>query len=125
MPYCEDDLLPISALQHLQFCPRRCALIHIEGMWTENAMTAEGRLLHERAHTVSGTLRVPMEDGTRSVPDTLVRIARGLRLCSRELGLFGVADIVEFHRLADVAPSPPAWSDANAIISANWACWVS
>ncbi len=83
--YAEDDLLPISALQHLEFCIRRCALIHVEGAWTENAWTAEGRALHQRVHeapseTVGG-----------------VRVARGLRLCSRELGLFGVADVVEFH----------------------------
>lgn len=82
--YSEDDLLPISALQHLEYCPRRCALVHVEGAWTENVQTAEGRSLHQRVHeapseTVGG-----------------VRIARGLRLCSRELGLFGVADVVEF-----------------------------
>jgi CRISPR-associated exonuclease Cas4 len=85
MPYTEDDLLPISALQHLEFCPRRCALIHIEGAWTENVQTAEGRALHEKVHecpseTIQG-----------------VRVARGLRLCSRELGLFGIADVVEFQ----------------------------
>ena len=87
--YDEDDLLPISALQHLEFCPRRCALIHIEGAWAENVQTAEGRALHERVHeapseTVAG-----------------VRVARGLRLCSRDLGLFGVADVVEFHPAED------------------------
>ena len=48
--FTEDDLLPISALQHLEYCPRRCALIHVEGLWAENAETAEGRLLHQRAH---------------------------------------------------------------------------
>ena len=92
--YSEDDLLPISALQHLQYCRRRCALVHIEGMWTENAMTAEGRVLHERAHQPGAG----NSDG--------VRTARGLRLCSRELGLFGVADIVEFYRVE--MPSRPA-----------------
>lgn len=83
--YSEDDLLPISALQHLEYCVRRCALIHTEGVWTENVQTAEGRALHERVH------KAPSEnvDG--------VRVARGLRLCSRELGLFGIADVVEFH----------------------------
>lgn len=30
--YAEDDLLPLSALQHLLFCPRQCALIHVEGI---------------------------------------------------------------------------------------------
>jgi len=40
--YTEDDLLPISALQHLIFCERQCALIHIEQAWAENLYTAEG-----------------------------------------------------------------------------------
>jgi CRISPR-associated exonuclease Cas4 len=98
--YTEDDLLPISALQHLEFCPRRCALIHIEGMWMENAQTAEGRVLHQRVH---GTAVDNVEG---------VRTARGLRLCSRELGLFGVADVVEFQRLPDDAPAGPPASSA-------------
>lgn len=40
----EDHLLPISALQHLLFCPRQCILIHIERLWEENLLTAEGRI---------------------------------------------------------------------------------
>jgi CRISPR-associated exonuclease Cas4 len=95
----EDELLPISALQHLEFCPRRCALIHLEGIWAENAQTAEGRALHERVHQSPGE----NVDG--------VRVARGLRLCSRELGLFGVADVVEFHLLHSekgTGTSPPS-----------------
>ncbi|MBN1588974.1 MAG: CRISPR-associated protein Cas4 [Pirellulales bacterium] len=83
--YTEDDLLPISALQHLRFCRRRCALIHLEGLWTENRFTAEGNLLHRRVHEESDST----DDG--------VRISRGLRLASLRLGLFGVADVVEFH----------------------------
>lgn len=81
----EDDLLPISGLQHLAFCRRQCALIHIESVWEENRLTAEGRLIHERAHDAETELR----DG--------VLIARGLRLVNRRLGLIGVADVVEFH----------------------------
>ncbi|HRJ59635.1 MAG TPA: Dna2/Cas4 domain-containing protein [Azospirillaceae bacterium] len=48
----EDDnlLVPLSALQHHLYCPRQCALIHLEGLWSENRFTAEGRILHERAH---------------------------------------------------------------------------
>lgn len=83
--YTEDELLPISALQHLLFCRRQCALIHIEGLWTENYLTAQGRSLHEKTHN----------DQTENRPG--VRIVRGLRLCSRRLGLVGQADVVEFH----------------------------
>jgi len=84
--YAENDLLPISALQHLLFCPRQCALIHIEGLWRENYFTAQGRTLHEKAHSVR----------TETRPGLC--IVRGLRLSSRSLGLSGQADVVEFHQ---------------------------
>lgn len=79
------DLLPISALQHLLYCERQCALIHIERLWEENYFTAEGRVMHERAH----------QGPSESRPE--VRIARGLRLVSHRLGLQGQADVVEFY----------------------------
>jgi len=82
--FAEDDLLPISALQHLLFCERQCALIHIEGLWVENRLTVEGRHLHEKAH------EGPSE--TRSG----ARITRGMALRSLRLGLIGKADVVEF-----------------------------
>lgn len=47
-----DSSLPLSALQHWLFCPRQCALIHVERVWAENQFTAEGRVLHERADEV-------------------------------------------------------------------------
>jgi CRISPR-associated exonuclease Cas4 len=92
--YPEDELIPISALQHLVFCPRQCALIHIEQVWTENVFTAEGRGLHEKVHETEAESR----DG--------VRIVRGLRLRSLELGLVGQADVVEFHTDAGGAAVP-------------------
>jgi len=84
--YSEDDLLPISGLQHLLYCERQCALIHVEGQWAENRFTAEGDLAHERVHGGGG----------RSEPG--LRSAFALRLRSLSLGLSGVADVVEFHR---------------------------
>ena len=83
--YAEDDLLPLSGLQHLVFCERQWALIHIEQVWAENRLTAQGRVLHERTH----------EAGSESRPG--LRVARGLRLRSLRLGLTGQADVVEFH----------------------------
>jgi CRISPR-associated exonuclease Cas4 len=85
VPYAEDELLPISALQHLVFCERQCALIHVERLWVENRFTAEGAVLHRKAH--------------EGKPETLdgERIARGLPLRSLELGLSGVADIVLYR----------------------------
>jgi len=81
----DDDALPISGLQHLAFCPRQWALIHLEQVWVENMRTAEGRLLHERAD-------LPGESRRSSV-----RTVRGMSLRSQRLGLTGRADIVEFR----------------------------
>lgn len=83
--YTEDDLAMISALQHLLFCPRQCALIHIEQQWTENRLTAEGRILHDRVHT----------SGIESRGK--VRTEFNVPIQSLHLGLSGRADIVEFH----------------------------
>lgn len=82
--YDEDDLLPLSALQHLAFCERQCALIHVEGAWAENRLTALGRQLHQRTHDG------PVERRAG------VLIARGLPIRSLRLGLSGKADVVEF-----------------------------
>ena len=84
--YDEDDLVMISALQHFLFCQRQCALIHIEQVWAENRLTAEGRILHERVHS-----------GGRESRRTL-RIEYDVPIRSLRLGLIGRADIVEFHR---------------------------
>lgn len=81
----EWGLVPISALQHMLYCPRQCALIHIERQWAENDFTAEGRLLHKRADS----------GGIERRSD--VRIERGVRLRSFRLGVTGVADVVEIH----------------------------
>jgi len=87
--YAEDDLLPLSGLQHLMFCERQWGLIHLEQTWEENRLTAEGRVLHDRAHSAGSESRVS------------IRTARGLRLHSLRLGLVGQADVVEFHRVAE------------------------
>lgn len=81
----EDALVPVSALQHYLFCPRQCALIHVERIWTEDGATAEGRILHERV------------DGGRADRRAGVRTVRGLVLRSFTHGLAGKADAVEFH----------------------------
>lgn len=78
--------IPISALQHYLYCPRQCALIHLEQLWAENLYTAEGRRLHEKAH------------GNTAESRRECKTVTGLQLCSRALGLVGQADMVEFHR---------------------------
>jgi len=86
--------LPISALQHLIFCERQCALIHIEGLWAENRLTVEGRILHRKAHAED----VGPRGGGRVEARPGVRIVRGLDLESTALGLVGKADVVEFRQ---------------------------
>jgi CRISPR-associated exonuclease Cas4 len=84
--YAEDDLIPLSALQHLIFCERQCALIHVEGLWADNRLTVEGTHLHRKADT----------GPTETRGDT--RTTRSMPLRSLRLGLIGKADVVEFHR---------------------------
>ncbi|ADM09592.1 RecB family exonuclease [Parvularcula bermudensis HTCC2503] len=81
----EDTLTPISALQHHLFCPRQCALIHVERIWSEDSATAQGRLLHERV------------DGGKPDRREGIKIVRGMVLRSLTLKLSGKADVVEFH----------------------------
>lgn len=87
--YGTDDLIQLSALQHMVFCPRQCALIHIEQTWAESRLTAEGRIMHEHVH----------EEGRESRGD--IRIEYGVSIRSLRLGLVGEADVVEFHRETD------------------------
>jgi len=53
MTYTEDEYLLLSGIQHYSFCRRQWALIHIEQCWNENLLTAEGKIMHERAHDAS------------------------------------------------------------------------
>ena len=99
MPYLESDLIPISALQHLLFCERQCALIHIERQWADNRLTTEGNHLHKKAH-----------DGPDETRDG-VRTTRGLRVHSFELGLVGQCDVVLWQ-------PPDGWQR-----SSDWPDW--
>lgn len=83
----DDELIMISALQHYLFCKRQCALIHVEGVWNENYLTATGRQLHERVDRAGGETRRD------------VHLATALRLVSARHGITGVADMVEFRRV--------------------------
>lgn len=80
-----DDLIPLSALQHYLYCPRQCALIHVEQLWAESRHTAEGRVLHERADKPRGERRHG------------VRTTTAMPLAHAGLGITGIADVVEFH----------------------------
>jgi CRISPR-associated exonuclease Cas4 len=79
----------LSALQHYAYCPRQCALIHIEQAWSENVFTAEGKIMHEKA------------DSNKFESRGNVRINYSVPLRSLRLGLIGKADVVEFHKTND------------------------
>ena len=81
----DDDPVPLSALQHYLFCPRQCALIHVERLWAENALTAEGRVAHETVHAPKGERR----EGVKTVTSMPLRC--------KALGLAGIADVVELR----------------------------
>ncbi|APD10409.1 MULTISPECIES: CRISPR-associated protein Cas4 [Thermus] len=80
-----DEAIPISALQHFAYCPRQCALIHVEAAWEDNLYTLRGRRAHEGVDLPEGLVR----EG--------VRVEFALPLYSERLGLVGRADAVEFH----------------------------
>lgn len=86
MIYTEEDLLPLSGLQHFAFCRRQWALIQIESQWAENLRTVEGDLFHARAH-----------DEQQREHRGGVLILRGLPVFSPTLGISGKCDVVEFH----------------------------
>jgi len=100
--FTEEELLPLSALQHLVFCERQCALIHIEQVWTDNVLTLEGSRLHKRTD----------EEGPRREVRGDVVTLRGLPVRSFHLGVSGRADVVEFHRLAHPTDSSRPGKDS-------------
>ncbi|MCF6248799.1 MAG: CRISPR-associated protein Cas4 [Desulfobacula sp.] len=84
--YIENEYISLSALQHMLFCKRQCALIHVEQLWVENKFTAEGRIMHERV------------DRGDQIDRGRMKFEYGLPLKSSILGITGKADVVEFHQ---------------------------
>lgn len=98
--YDEDNLLPLSGIQHFAFCPRQWALIHVENQWAENLRTVEGKQLHER-----------VDDPYFAESRGAVRTIRSVPLLSRRLGLFGYADVIEYY-----SPSETGHLDEMTIV---------
>ena len=107
----EEDYPPLSALNDLLFCPRRCFLHRVEGVWRDNAHTLTGSQDHSRVHT------------QKDSNTTFGRTSRGLRLISHSLRVQGVADLVEW--VSD-GPVPVAFKCAHKL-SASRKCsgWIS
>ncbi len=81
----DDDPVMISALEHWSYCPRQCALIHVDQTFEENLYTMRGRAVH----TIVDEVETEIQSD--------IRIERALPLWSKNLGLIGKADVVEFH----------------------------
>lgn len=94
-----EDYVMLSALQHYVYCPRQCALIHVEQVWDENLYTLRGQRVHDKV----------------DIPDSEilegVRVERALPLWSHKLGLIGVADLVEFS--LDGTPYPVEYKSGS------------
>lgn len=87
-----QETIMISALQHYVYCPRQCALIHVDLAWEDNIFTIRGQRAHEAVDVPQGMVR----DG--------LRVEMALPIWSDQLGLSGRADVVEF--LQDGTPYP-------------------
>jgi len=90
----EPEIIYLSRLQHYLFCPRQFALIELENIWSENQFTAEGQVLHQRVNQADQEKRGD------------IRTVWALRLSHVELGIEGVADVVEYHKQADGSETP-------------------
>ena len=97
-----DDYLMLSGIQHFAFCRRQWALIHIEQLWKENVLTFGGGQMHRNADDPFFT---------ESRGDVL--ISRSVPLVSHTLKVYGVADVVEYHR-----------SDAGVTIPGREGYWT-
>lgn len=85
-PWSEDDLeVTISAIEHYSYCPRQCALIHVEQTFDENQFTIRGQLAHERVDAGDGSV------------SGAVRTLRDIPLWSERWGIRGKADLVELR----------------------------
>lgn len=88
----DDQTVLVSAIEHYSYCPRQCALIHIEHIFDENIFTLRGSMAHSRVDE-------PIETEERGM-----RIERALPIWSEEYSLQGKADVVEFHPDGSIVP---------------------
>ena len=88
--YGDEDLLMLSGIQHITFCERQWALIHIEQQWVENNLTVVGNWLHSKVDN-------PHEMTKRNETVTL----RSVPLTSKRLGLYGISDAVEMTQTCE------------------------
>lgn len=92
--YTDDEMLMLSGIQHFRFCPRQWALIHIEQQWSDNRLTAEGHVLHQRVN----------DPFYRQKCGDFISL-RSVNVASQQLGLYGITDVVELHPTDDTVNS--------------------
>lgn len=88
----DNQTVLISAIEHYSYCPRQCALIHVERIFDENLFTLRGSMAHQRADE-------PSEEISGGIVEE-----RGLPIWSERYGLYGKADVVEFHPDGSICP---------------------
>ena len=80
----EIAVVPISAIEHFEYCPRQCALIHVDGIWVDNPHTVRGSRAHRRT-----------DDPAKSRKERGKQVLRAVPLWSELHGLSGRADAIE------------------------------
>ncbi len=86
-------VVPVSAIEHYEYCHRQCALIHVDGIWAENPHTVRGKRAHRR-----------VDDHSQSRTERGKQVLRAIPLWSEQHGLSGRADVVEVLEGGTVRP---------------------
>jgi CRISPR-associated exonuclease Cas4 len=94
--------VPLSALEHLDYCPRQAGLILLEDGYADDASTVRGTLLHQRVHEPGQETRAGL------------RTLRALPVWHEVLGLTGVCDVVEIHPDGTIVPVEHKSGDYHA-----------
>lgn len=77
--------VPLSALEHYAYCPRQAALIHVEGVFTDDVNTVRGHIAHERVD----------KPGVRATAAPGMRQHYAVPVWRAAVGLYGRCDVVE------------------------------
>ena len=88
-----EPVIAISAIEHHIYCPRQCALIHGDGIWTDNPHTVRGHRSHSR-----------VDDPDSSRTERGRTVLRAVPLWSEQYGLTGRADVIEIHPDERIVP---------------------
>ena len=108
-----DPLIPVRALNQINFCERLFYLQYVEGLMAVNAYVEDGSVKHRRMAEISAPCQPRMEDG--------VIHTRSVSLSSERLGITAKLDLVEetdnkifpveYKRSAAPAGGNPWWEN--------------